>query len=69
MDDLEKVMREGEVLAPGVYAYQGELHLDLEAFVIASGGDPTDEQDVHKAIEKVIEIAEERGIEVEIGEK
>lgn len=49
--------RKGKRLAPGVYDWRGELHVDLEEFVEAAGGDPTSDADRAKAIEAI-----ERGV-------
>jgi hypothetical protein len=40
-----------------VYDWRGELHVDLEEFVEAAGGDPTSDADRAKAIEAI-----ERGV-------
>lgn len=49
--------RQGKRLAPGVYDWRDELHVDLEEFVTAAGGDPTSDADRAKAIEAI-----ERGV-------
>lgn len=57
--------RQGKRLAPGVYAVGDELHVDLEEFVTAAGGDPTSDADRVKAME-AIERGVDGGIPIEV---
>lgn len=62
--------RQGKRLAPGVYDWRGEMHVDLEEFVTAAGGDPTSDADRAKAIEALQRFGEESEIpEVEVRHK
>jgi hypothetical protein len=60
----------GKRLAPGIYEQGDELHVDLEEFVLAAGGDPTSDADRAKAIEAIQRVGAEAQIpEVEVREK
>lgn len=53
-------------LAAGVYALGDELHVDLDAVIIATGGNPARSKDVTAALRQVQKIAERHGIPVEV---
>lgn len=55
----------GKPLGNGFYDRDGELHVDLEEFVVAAGGDPRSEEDLATAIRAI----EREGIPVEVREK
>ena len=52
-------------LGPGAYDHDGELHIDLEEFVIASGGDPDNPADRARALEVIKRVAGAEGIPVD----
>lgn len=61
-------MAERKRLQPGIYEVGDELHVDLEEFVAAAGGDPTSDADREKAIVAIQEALarNDRGIPIEV---
>jgi hypothetical protein len=55
---------QGDRYGPGIYAWNGELHVDEEEFVRAAGGDPTNPKDVETARRVIRRAGAERGIPV-----
>lgn len=51
-------------LAPGVYDHDGELHVDLEEFIRAQGGNPYDARDREIAENAIRTVAAEWGVPV-----
>lgn len=49
-------------LMPGIYDRNGELHINLDEFIVAAGGDPGNPQDVSTAEEAIVKVAAEWGI-------
>lgn len=65
-DDL---LRRGATrLQPGVYSYQGELHIDAEEMLAHRGLEPTDEN-LATLARAAAEMAAEHGIPTEIRDK
>ena len=63
---LGRLREESRPLGPGIYAAaDGAMHIDLEDFVIASGGDPESKADCEKALEIIQRAASDHGIPIE----
>ena len=53
-------------LGPGVYSTpDGSMHVDLDAYILAAGGNPNSERDRETALRTLHQVMAERGIPVE----
>lgn len=54
--------RQGRRVAPGIYDWQGELHIDEREFIVGARGNPDDPRDVATARSVIQRVAEDQGI-------
>jgi hypothetical protein len=53
----------GVMLAPGIYASDGELHVDADEYIVACGGNPASQADRDTAARVVARVCGLHGIE------
>lgn len=59
--------RQGRRLAPGIYAFEGGVHVDIDEFCRAAGREPT-EANVEVAQRVVERVAAQYGVPVDVQE-
>jgi hypothetical protein len=55
---------DGVALMPGIYDYNGELHVDINEYILACGGDPASEADREAAARVIARVGAEQSIPV-----
>jgi hypothetical protein len=56
--------RHGVMLMPGIYDWNGELHVDIDEFVLAAGGNPASEVDRDTAARVIARVSTAQGIPI-----
>lgn len=62
------IPKDADQLAPGVYAFRGELHIDANE-LCAHAGVPVTERNVNALVAAAFDVAGREGIPVEIRER
>lgn len=52
----------GVALMPGVYDYHGEVHVDLDEYILACGGDPESQVDRETALAVLDRVCAQFGV-------
>jgi hypothetical protein len=64
MVHLSSIPAGAKTVGRGFYEVGDELHIDIDEYIVASGGDPADLRDRATALRIILEVAEGHGIPV-----